>query len=271
MLPTRIKRAAKELAGRKASGRLLTVKPSDTFITSYPKSGNTWVRFLIANMLYPDGSTDFMNVNQRVPDIYTRPDSELLALQEPRFLKSHEYFDPRYPKVLYIVRDVRSVIVSYYHHLTLIGRISKNMEMIEFVKNFLNGQVDGYGSWKENVLSWIKVKGDDPDNFLLIRYEDLQSNTSEHVSTMCQFLAKPADKAEIELIVELSQFERMKALESAGIDLRSLNTPMKKISNTKGFVRSGRTSDWQSSLEPHILEVIYQSCGSLLEELGYEV
>ena len=32
---------------------LRTLDPDDTFIVSFPKSGNTWVRFLIASMQHP--------------------------------------------------------------------------------------------------------------------------------------------------------------------------------------------------------------------------
>lgn len=268
---TRIKRAAKEFAGRNSSGRLLTVLPSDIFITSYPKSGNTWVRFLIANMLYPDGSTDFMNLNQRVPDIYTLPDNEMLSFAEPRYLKSHEYFDPRYPKVLYVVRDVRSVIISYRHHLLKTGRISDDVQIPEFVNRFLAGRLDRYGSWKENVLSWIKVRGDDSERFLLVRYEDLREEPHRMLSQMCDFLGSTLNDDAIEQVISWSAFDRMKLLEKAGIDPRSLNAPSKAKSSANGFVRSGQTKNWQEALGASELDAIYADCGSLLEELGYEL
>jgi len=43
------------------AGRRLTVLSDDTFIVSYPRSGNTWARFLIANFFYDEVS--FANID----------------------------------------------------------------------------------------------------------------------------------------------------------------------------------------------------------------
>jgi hypothetical protein len=45
---------AKYIPGKDLAGRNLTVFPDDTFIVSYPRSGNTWTRFWIANLLHPE-------------------------------------------------------------------------------------------------------------------------------------------------------------------------------------------------------------------------
>ena len=36
-------------------------------------------------------------------------------LPRPRILKSHECFQPQYPRIIYIVRDPRDICVSFYH------------------------------------------------------------------------------------------------------------------------------------------------------------
>ena len=76
--------------GENPAGRRLTVYPDDVFIVSYPRSGNTWIRFLVGNLLDPDDPITFANVELRVPEIYFFSDQQLLALTRPRILKSHE-------------------------------------------------------------------------------------------------------------------------------------------------------------------------------------
>ena len=39
--------AGRVLTGRQIAGRGLTIFPDDIFLVSYPRSGNTWARFLL--------------------------------------------------------------------------------------------------------------------------------------------------------------------------------------------------------------------------------
>jgi len=262
-----LKTARKYLINAPA-GRRVSVKDSDIFITSYPKSGNTWVRFLIANMLYSDGSTNFFNINQRVPDIYTLTDHKLLGVASPRCLKSHEYFDPRYPRVIYVVRDVRSVVVSLYHHLQMLKQLPEDQNIDEFVLKFLSGTTNNYGSWRENVLSWTSVRAESADRFLLVKYENLKDDCESELARISDYLQLGKSAAEIEQIVQLSSFERMKKLESEGIDSKMLGKKHRSVKT--GFVRAGKTTDWKQLLSEESLHTIDVECGDLLENLGYE-
>lgn len=89
-----LEQVARVVTGRQMAGRNLTVFPDDIFLTSYPRSGNTWSRFLIGNLIYQDEPTTFLNVEERIPEIYFNSDHRLRALIRPRILKSHECFQP---------------------------------------------------------------------------------------------------------------------------------------------------------------------------------
>src|SRR5215469_11705139 len=104
------------LTGRQIAGRGATVYPDDVFLVSYPRSGNTWTRFLLGNLIDQKIPVSFSNIESRIPEIYFNPDRFLRQLPRPRMLKSHECFQPHYPHVIYIVRDPRDVAISFYHH-----------------------------------------------------------------------------------------------------------------------------------------------------------
>ena len=163
------------LTGRQIAGRGVTVFPDDVFLVSYPRSGNTWTRFLLANLLFQDSLVTFSNIESRIPEIYFNPDRCMRQLQRPRLLKSHESFQPHYPHVIYIVRDPRDVAVSFYHHNVKARNIPDNYPMTSFVPRFIAAEFDHkFGSWRDNVLSWMTLRGASPD-FLMIRYEDLRA------------------------------------------------------------------------------------------------
>src|SRR5271169_1782765 len=106
----------KYLAKQDPPRRRLIVDKDDTFLVSYPKSGNTWVRMLIANFLSPDKPADFRDMNRLVPDPGAQTKRHFAKMPRPRVIKSHSVFDPRFPRVIYIVRDPRDVVISEYHY-----------------------------------------------------------------------------------------------------------------------------------------------------------
>ncbi len=95
-------------------GRSFLILPDDVFLVSFPKSGNTWARFLLANLTRPEQPATFANIHLLIPDPSWTTKKELDRLPRPRIIKSHECFDPRYRRVIYIVRDPRDVAVSQY-------------------------------------------------------------------------------------------------------------------------------------------------------------
>src|ERR1700758_1802385 len=145
--------------GQLPAGRSLTVFPGDIFLVSYFRSGSTWSRFLFGNFLQND-PVNFDNVEQLVPMIYNLPDRRLRKL--PRFLKSHECFDPRYRRVIYIVRDPRDVAVSFYFYNLKVRVIPEGYPMDEFVARFVAADVvpyaDRVGCWEDHVLSWLRLR-----------------------------------------------------------------------------------------------------------------
>ena len=93
------------------------ILPDDVYIASYPKSGNTWLRFVLANMKSKGKEINFRNIDQYVPDVYTSK-CILNAQKSERIIKTHQTLFEHYPKTIYIYRDYRDVLVSFYHYRT---------------------------------------------------------------------------------------------------------------------------------------------------------
>ena len=255
------------LIGRSRGGRNFPISPDDVFIVSYPRSGNTWTRFLIANLIYPQGAITFANIERKIPDVYKNTRRQLLQTPRPRILKSHEYFDPRYKKVIYIVRDPRDVALSYYHFDRKRKKFEDGYPLELYISRFIAGEVDDYGSWKENVASWLATR-QGADSFLLLRYEDMLEQTAHELAKVASFLGIKRSPEQVARAVELSSAERMRHLEKkeAGI---WVNT--KKTRREIPFVRTASSGGWRSLLPEDLVAVIESAWGPLMESLAYDL
>src|SRR5574337_435667 len=176
-----IKYVVKYAFGLDQAGKRFTVYDDDTFLVSYPKSGNTWVRFLLANLLYPNETVGFANINRLLPAPGVSSKRFLKSLPRPRILKSHEPFDVRFRKVIYLVRDPRDVAVSEYFFSLKKRYIGQDVSLDQFAKRFIAGETASYGSWWEHAASWIGARNGNP-RFLLVRYEDLLSDSMREMA-----------------------------------------------------------------------------------------
>jgi hypothetical protein len=260
--------AARVLAGRKNAGRNLTVFPDDIFLVSYPRSGNTWARFLIGNLIYDEPMT-FTNVDARIPEIYLFPDRVLRHVPRPRVLKSHECFDPRYKSVIYIARDPRDVAVSYYHYVIKRKLVPEGYPVAEFVPRFLSAEFDIQWSWAANwqdhVMSWYRMRAGIP-GFLFLRYEDLLLDTMAELEKVSLFLGLNATTERLRKAVELSSADRMRNLErTQGRDWRLTESTRQD----KPFVRAAKANTWQSVLPESAVAEIESAWGDAMQRLGY--
>jgi len=249
-------------------GRNLKVYPDDVFIVSYPKSGNTWTRFLIANLVYPEKNPDFSNINELLPDPEAVSKRDLERTPRPRFIKSHQYFDPRFQKVIYIVRDPRDVVLSEYHFDIKRRAIAEDHPLAEFVSRFVRGELNHpHGTWGENAATWFYTRRGDA-RFLLVRYEDLQSQALQEMERIAGFLHLPPDRQRLTVAIEQSSADRMRELEKKQAHLWSSTRETRK---DKPFVRSAKSGGWKAELPPASVLEIEAAWGSLMAEMGYEL
>jgi hypothetical protein len=269
-----IAQAGRVLAGRQMAGRNVTVFPDDVFVVSYPRSGNTWTRFLIGNLIYQDEPVTFANIESRLPEIYFNPDHAMRRLPRPRILKSHECFQPQYRRIIYIVRDPRDVAVSFYHHNIKAGNIADDYAIEDFVPRFINAEFDArWGSWAEHVLSWLRLRQNSP-GFILLRYESMKQQPDADLARVaaflqnCSFRAIDASVEKLQRAVELSSPERMRALEKQQAHQWVLT---RKTRSDKPFVRSATAGGWKSQLPEQSVAAIESAWGEIMQTLGYEL
>jgi hypothetical protein len=233
------------------------LNPTDMFFAAYPKSGTTWARFVLFEMLsgMPSG---FKATNQQMPGIGLHFNALRLLPNGGRLVATHEYYRKEYNRAIYMVRDARDVLLSEFAFLSALEYYTKDLD--DFVKTFLFTCVSAYGPWHKNVSSWLDSPIAKNGNMLVVRYEDLRKDPVPLFGQMADFLGAKVSEEKIREAVANNSIQNMRAKED--------KEPVR--ASIKGrFVRDGRVRGWVSKLTPEQVRLIDEHAGSVLLRLGY--
>ena len=255
----------KRSLGLHKPGKSLLILPDDIFLVSFPKSGNTWTRFLLANLRFPNEAATWANIDRLIPDPTGTAKRDFDRMPRPRIIKSHECFDPRYPRVINIVRDPRDVVVSQYHYHRKIRKIADDSPIEKFVTRFLAGETCPHGSWGQNIATWLYTSEGNP-RFLLLRYEDLIADTPRELAKVATFLQLPVTPEIIAQAVERSSADRMRKLEK-----EQQHGLYKGSRKDMSFVRAAGAGGWRKDLPAEQAARLETAWGPLMHHLGYEL
>lgn len=250
MLIRTIRRGLKNSVLRKAmvAWRHRGLQPCDCFLASYPKSGNTWVKFVLATICAKRSVEAWSARNQFVPAVGHQKEGKPVLPGAGRLIKTHESYRPAYKKAIFLVRDPRDVCVSYYHHE--MRELGSKHSFSQFLARFVQGQVDGYRSWEIHTRSWVDAATKASSSIHPVRYEDLLVNPVSEFQKICLFLGLQISNEELIAAIEDNRPDRMREKEK---QLHGKNLHQEKNSS---FVRSAKANDWQISFSPEDLSFL---------------
>ena len=275
------------------------------WISSYPKSGNTYLRSFLSSYYYSkDGKFDFdhlLNINQfpslRYSDSksYTFVEAAKNWIEDQKkffikeklfFLKTHnsleEYFGYKFTKssetlgAIYIVRDPRNVASSMCNHYPMSlneiynKMIDKNASLS--IKDS-DGNLSNFsflGTWANHYKSW---KNNFEFKTLFVKYEDLEENAPDEFWKILTFIEeitgqnKPINKMKFENSINSTNFSNLKQKEKLNGFKES---PTFKKNNKTNFFNLGFKNKWQQNLPEEISNKIKDKFLNELKELKYE-
>jgi hypothetical protein len=262
------------------------------WIASYPKTGNTWLRFLLANVLHQKPIGSSAEVRALIPDIHEGVTGHQLWGERSTLIKTHWAFNTRFPLredtvgVIHLVRHPVATLESNQNYAinrsgnltrqateaqvtqltrTFVEGFIKNGGHHQFVPNGIGTLEEHYVSWSSPILQFKRIQ---------VRYEDLLADTAGGLREIMAFLGIPRSDAEIAMAVESASRESMRRIEEAeiaarreGIFFQSRNEAA--IETGLRFV--GRSADGTSrySLTPEQKEATRRRFAGLIRQLGY--
>lgn len=235
--------------------RLIT-RDTDVFIASYPKSGNTWVRFIIANLIRPREAITFRNIDEFVPDAH-KLRGDLDRFPSPRTIKSHAPDFAAFPRYVYVYRDGRDALASWYRYVTDQGRFHGTFS--DFLRSRNRDSFAGH--WHEHVGRAALHAVAHPGRALFLRYESLLASTRNCVRDIIAFLPLDVGDDEIDAAVARTDLSALRDMErQSGPEI-----PGKPIE----FFREGRSGAWRDVFSASDVEYFTGVAGETLRLLGY--
>eukprot|EP00057_Strongylocentrotus_purpuratus_P008188 XP_011662662.1 PREDICTED: sulfotransferase 1A1 [Strongylocentrotus purpuratus] len=246
------------------SAKNFKVRDDDLFLTTYPKSGTTWVQQIVL-LIHHDGDKSKLegkHIFSMVPFIEAvvgmskdnadtarmqsevaeeKPSPRILKTQLPPRLLPASIHDGSKGKVIYIARNPKDMMVSYFHFCKITANLPTYDSWDVFFEEFMADRVPR-GSWFDSVLYWWKRK-DDP-TVLFLKFEDMKKSLKGAVKQISEFMCKSLSDETIESIVESSTFDAMKKNRNSNPD--SLPQLQADASKKKTFLRKGVVGDWMN-------------------------
>lgn len=242
--------------------RFMGLRPIDAVLASYPKSGSTWFRFLLTQVL-TGREVDYDAIRDTMPPVGRHRRAPALLPTGGRVARTHEPLRPWRGRadqpVIYLLRDGRDVCISYFNHLRRQGNAS---DLPTFVKTFLDGGLYGYGPWHEHVLSGLEFGRTRASSVLIIRYEDLRAQPVAHLDHALAFLGVDARAEDLAEVITANKMEHMRAKAETSTFLRT-----RAGSGSDG---TDETRPWAEALPPNLQRRFVDVCGSALAAAGYE-
>ena len=278
------------------------------WLSSYPKSGNTWLRSLLASYYFSkEGDFNFnllKNIDQfpsydyfknydktfinptDTAEFWIEEQKKINSNNNVKFFKTHNalckinnysFTDSNNTlAAIYIIRDPRNVITSLANHYEIDA---------DQAFEFMTTEQKAITQKKENsyvgfvaLFSWIFHQESWTNNklfpTLVIRYEDLQNETFLTLKKVIDFIEKQINsknsfnRDKAKKSVQSCDFERLKKLE---INEGFNESPISKKDNSRiNFFKLGKDNDYKKLLTEELISKMNLKFKNEIKKFNYE-
>lgn len=238
----------------------------DVLLASYPRSGNSWMRAVIATLQLRRPIGTLRELDYIVPDIHYPVPRRKVQKLPFQVVKSHSPLTQLAPeaafrRVIYVVRDPRDVARSYYRFQTRLKRQSNDFN--DFIRQMAVGQIWPC-SWQEHVSGWLIGAAMCPTtSVLFVRYEDFLDDPITNVARLDSFLGLNSPPDIVSMAANSTSLMEMKKKEIAA-NRRTIEV------GEPHFIGSGSSQNLlrQENFSP--LDLLNELAGSVMRRFGYD-
>ena len=272
------------------------------WLASYPKSGNTWFRIFLANLLnQSDKPLDLNHINTGMiasarewmeqtlgfdstelshdeldalrPSVYQWFSGEMPTFGYHKIHDAYTYLPNQEPMIptagclgaLYFIRNPLDVAISFANHSCCsIDEAINKMGNAEFA--FCKGKFRQHNQLRQWLLSWSMHAKSWIEaknmNVLVLRYEDMKNYSKTTFTRAVQFLGIEATDKDIENALTNSAIDKLQQQEAE-------SGFSEKPAKVERFFRKGIVGDWQSTLTESQIQRIIADHTEVMQQFGY--
>ena len=166
-----------------------------------------------------------------------------MPTNRPRFIKSHLPLSMLPPnlmtkaKVVYMARNPKDCMVSYYHHHKLITGHGYVGDLPNFARRFMRNELM-YGSIFPHAKEAWALK--DNPNMLFVFYEDMKADLMKVIERVCKFLDRPLTLEKKEMLANHLHIDNFR--NNNAVNPTSMFKNLGLFVGDGNFIREGRVS-----------------------------
>lgn len=252
-----------------------------TWLASFPKSGNTWLRFLLYAYLFGPVETSG-DINRRIPAIHRDPH----VTPEPGrqlFVKTHFVLTDKHPQLalteraVYIKRHPKDILLSGLNYHRMTGAFPDKATDQLYAQTFISRGGDpiwiqqGFGVWDQHIRSWTES---DKFPVYVSTYERLKSDTPAELEAILRFVNIEPVADRIAAAVKAADFDQLRALEvrekTSGEKDKLFPGQVKASKAPRFFMNKGKTGQSLASIGPEFDQLFDQRFAEAMKRHGYE-
>ncbi|KAJ4888426.1 Cytosolic sulfotransferase 1 [Raphanus sativus] len=250
-------------------------KPQDTdiILASYPKSGTTWLKALTVALLERSKNHSSLSDDEH-PLLYDNPHGIVPCLEMDLYHESsspnlskfsahrrlfsthmplqamHETLKHSPCKIVYVCRNVKDTLVSWWFFLCSILKIEQSRGVLESLHESFCKGIIYYGPFWEHLLSYWRASLEDPEHVLFMRYEEMKAEPRDQIKRLADFLGCPFTKQEedsgvVDEVLDLCSLRNLSSLEVN-------KTGSRNDVDHKFYFRKGEVGDSKNYLTPEM-------------------
>jgi len=238
----------------------MEVTEKDIWVVTYPRSGTTWTQEMVWNILNnldferarkTDIDEKFFFLDMDILNSHSHGDAPGFLdkaeakVGQQRLIKSHLPLHLLPPelltkcKVVYVARNPKDVVVSYYHHHKLTKSVEQDLQFPDFVKFFMSELLvqDPYVAHVKEGVSMMNSP-----NMKFLWYEDMKRDLPAAIKDVASFLNKDLKDSDIAALADYLDVRNMKQNPAVNHQDRHQRGA---FAEGESFIRKGVAGAWK--------------------------
>ena len=244
------------------------------FLAGMAMSGTTWMKNLVSRIpgYYTRSApmpNDLHYVHGICDSVFSRIPKHGYTLYKTHLQPKDEYIDCVFrngvDKLVITHRDLRDIVVSRYHRQIDYPKSKDAFDYVDYkalgFEKSLDHSIELVGDvYKEWILGWLENKNKYPDKILIVKFEDMKSNTIKVFKKVLDFYSINLEDEHIRQIVEECRGKKKENIAANKV------LPFGISSN----FRSGKIGSWKTELTAKQKQRCKELFGDTLIKTGYE-